>query len=398
MILTTIYSMRSLFVSMAFLFMGNAILVSSAAVLLNKMGASDLQIGIVVTGYYLGGMISTITSHKVVSHVGHIRSFAIFSSLLAFCGLMHIIFTNIWLWVVFRFILGYSYYSLLMIIESWLNTRAKNAIRSRILSVYEGVFYLAYGVGVLILGFGFDYVKTFAISLAFLTFCVIPISLIRVKEPSLPKKMKINFPNVFSTSYLAFFTAIVAGMLVNAYNSMSGVYMLKLGFSEKEFSYFLTLALFGGFVGQSFIGVFSDKFGRKIAIVSTSLIAFITSLIMIYTKNLFMLYILSFFIGMSVFCFYALALARANDQADKSQIVEVARTILFAYSLGSVISPMVIGKFMEYFGASGFMIFFAVSVGALLVFAMFRPIIPAYKRKSFEKQPGTMVNIQDDKF
>lgn len=383
---------------MAFLFMGNAILVASAALILTKMGASDLQIGIIATSYYLGGVVSTMTSHRIVSNVGHIRSFAIFSSLLALSGLMHMAILDAYAWILFRFVLGYSYYSILMIIESWLNTRTKNHIRSRVLSVYEGVFYLSFGVGVLILGFGLDTTKTFVISLGFLMFCVIPISLLRVKEPSLPQKMKISIPNVFSTSKLAFITAFIAGMLINSYSSMSGVYILKLGYTEKEFSYFLTSALLGGFVGQSFIGIMSDKYGRKIAIVFTSLVSLLFSSLMMFFTEIYMLYVFSFFLGMNVFCLYILALARANDQAQRDQIVEVARTILFGYSIGSVVAPILLGQVMAHFGARGFSLFYVCALCVLLVFASFRRIIPANKRKKLVNVPKTIVNIEQESF
>lgn len=396
MILSVVYSMRSLFFSMVFLFMGNAILVASAGLLLNNMGASNTQVGLVAASYYLGGLISTITSHRIVSHVGHIRSFAIFSSLLAAFGLMHVLFESINAWIIFRFVLGYSYHALLMIIESWLNTRATNDIRSRVLGIYAAVYYLSFGLGVLILGLSLNSIKTLAIAHIFLIFCVIPISLIRVKEPSLPAKMKISLPNVFATSRLGFMTSIIAGMIVNSYSAMSGIYMIKLGYTGEEFSRFLALALFGGFIGQNFVGAFSDKYGRKIAILTTSSIGFALAFLMFIFTNLYVHYVLSFFFGMNVFCLYALALARASDQAKEGQIVEVGRTILFGFSLGSVISPVVVGELMEIFGHYGFMGFYASILACLALFASTRQIIPQEQRRSFEKQPVTIVNVKEE--
>ena len=77
----TIKSMFALFVGIAFLFVGNGLIISSAGGELKKMGADELQTGLVIATYFIGAMAGTIFSHRIVSRVGYIRSFGIFASL-----------------------------------------------------------------------------------------------------------------------------------------------------------------------------------------------------------------------------------------------------------------------------------------------------------------------------
>jgi len=73
--------MFALFVGIAFLFVGNGLIISSAGGELKKMGADELQTGLVIATYFIGAMAGTIFSHRIVSRVGYIRSFGIFASL-----------------------------------------------------------------------------------------------------------------------------------------------------------------------------------------------------------------------------------------------------------------------------------------------------------------------------
>ena len=148
----TIKSLTALFVAMAFMFVGNMLVVSSVGVILKQNGTSTLAIGIVNAFFFLGAAFSTISAHRIIVQIGHIRAFGIYISLFAMGTILHNISANLWLWIVLRFALGVAYYGILMILESWINEKAKNAVRSRVISVYEIVSYMSFGVGILLMG------------------------------------------------------------------------------------------------------------------------------------------------------------------------------------------------------------------------------------------------------
>ena len=55
-------------------------------------------------------------------------------------------------------------------------------------------------------------------------------------------------------------------------------------------------------------------------------------------------YSLGFCLGLTIFTLYPLAVARANDVVDENKdILEISRSLLFTYGIGSFLSPLIIG-------------------------------------------------------
>ena len=227
----TIRSMFALFVGMAFLFVGNGLIISSAGVELKKMGAGELETGFVIAVFFVGAMAATIFSHKIVSKVGHIRSFGIFASLFGIAAMFHDLSQNLYFW-------------------------------------------------------------------AFILFSSIPLNLIRIKEPPIPEKKSVSIPRVFALVPLALITSIVAGILTNGFFTMGSVYVLLQGYGAVEVSFFMTIAMAGGFIAHSFIGSVSDKFGRRPAIMVCSAVSLCAAICFLALKpSIYAQYVLSFFFG-----------------------------------------------------------------------------------------------------
>ncbi|ELY0804692.1 MFS transporter [Campylobacter upsaliensis] len=389
-----IKSMTALFFGMGFLFAGNALIISSIGVILKHNGASSFAVGVVSACFFIGAMCGTIFSQKIISRIGHIRSFGLFGAIFGISAMLHSLSENLIFWAFLRFLIGICYYSLLMIIESWLNEKAKNAVRSRILAFYELVFYLSFGVGILIIAFDLSPHNVFIVSAALILFSSLPLNLIRIKEPLLPKASEVSIPKVFDIAPLAIMTSFVAGLLINGFFSMASLFILLQNYDAKVVSYFMFCAIMGGFIAQMFIGVISDKMGRKIAIMLCASIGFVTMLCYaFFTPHLYLQYILAIFLGMGIFCLYALALARANDMLqDKSRAVELGRGVLFCYSLGSLLAPLILGVLMEHYGFRGFVWFYVILLGALILFAINKPNI---LNKKFKKNLGNAVIFND---
>ncbi len=370
----TIKSLTALFVAIAFMFAGNALIVSSVGVILKQRGISEAMIGAIGAVFFLGASCSTLTAHRLIAQVGHIRAFGICSAIFSISIILHSVSENLAFWLVLRFLLGFAYYGLLVIIESWLNEKAQNAVRSRVLSFYEIVFYLSFGGGILLMGLDFPAHTLFILAACLIMFSSLPLNLIRIKEPHAPQKSPIALPKVFSIAPLALVGSFVGGMVMNGFFSMASVFALLQGFSVSEVSYFMFSAMVGGFVAQSLIGVVSDRFGRKIAIMITAFVALCGICGFLFNLNGVWRGVFAFILGAGIFCIYSLSLARANDMVkDKGKSVEVSRTVLFCYSIGSLIAPLVLGILMQHFGVAGFVWFYIINLAFLITFAVNKP-------------------------
>lgn len=287
-----------------------------------------------------------------------------------------------------------------MVIESWLNEKAKNEVRSRVLGFYEVVYYIASGLGVLIIGLNLSKDDLFILSACLIMFSTIPLYLIRIKEPLLPQKEPISLPKIFDIAPLALVTSFIAGMLVNGFFAMASIFMLKQDFGVQAVSYFIASAMCGGFLAQSVIGIVSDRLGRKFAIMLCSGVAFAVMTCFLFFKlPLVLQCALAVPLGGGVFCLYALSLARANDMANESnskykgKSVELGRGILFCYSFGSLFAPVLLGLLMGYFGVNGFCYFYLASLGFCLIFAINKPNVLG-KGKKTPRNPGSTVMMQ----
>ena len=177
----TIKSLTALFVGIPFVFMGNALILGSVGVILKQDGASEAIIGLIGFCFFLGGTLGTTCAHRVIAKIGHIRAFGLFSALFSICIILHILGSNLVFWAFLRVIMGFCYYALLIIIESWLNEKAKNAVRQRVLSFYEVVFCLSFGLGSLLIALNLQSSTLFIIAACLIMFSSIPLNLIRIK-------------------------------------------------------------------------------------------------------------------------------------------------------------------------------------------------------------------------
>lgn len=371
----TIRSMTALFVGIPFVFMGNALIVGSVGVILKQNGTSEAFIGLIGFCFFVGGMLGTICAQQIIAKIGHIRAFGLFSALFSISIILHNLTAQLVFWAFLRLIMGFCYYGLLIIIESWLNEKAKNAIRQRVLSFYEVVFCLSFGLGSLLIALNLDSHTLFIIAACLIMFSSIPLNLIRIKEPIIPAKHPISLPNVFSIAPLALITSFIGGMLMNGFFSMASVFILLQGYDAKGVSYFIAFGILGGFIAQSLIGIVSDRLGRKFSIILCACLALvITLLFALFEFSLATQLVLVVFLGMGIFCLYALSLARANDMLeDKSKRVELGRAVLFSYSIGSIISPLILGVLMQAFSYKSFAWFYALNLAFLILFALNKP-------------------------
>ena len=146
-----IFPISSLFFAIAFLAIGYGMILTFIGIYLKDLNISNTVIGIINASFFLGAILSSIYSQKFISTVGHIRSFAAFTALMVCTFLLHSLFFNEVLWAILRLISGFCFYTLLIILESWLNEKSEEESRAKILAIYTIIFYLATAIGQLFL-------------------------------------------------------------------------------------------------------------------------------------------------------------------------------------------------------------------------------------------------------
>lgn len=388
-----ITSLNALFIGVSFIFIASGLVVSSAGVLLNDMGTSKTQIGLITSFFFIGAITCTIVSHRLISKVGHMRAYAIFTALFAISALLHDMSNNLIFWAILRFMLGFCYYSIVLIVESWLNEKIPNSIRSRVLGFYEIVFYSTFAIGAVIMSMDLSTTKVFLIGTISIILGSIPLNFLKIKSPKIPKAISISLPRIYNIAPLALATSIIAGLTMNGFFSMASLFIITQGYTPAQAGIFIIIGMCGGFMAHTIFGTISDKFGRKLAIILASSIALFACLGFISVNpDIITQYIIVFFLGFGIFVLYALALARANDiVTDKNAYVEVVRALLFSYLIGSFLSTIIIGFLINQFGSTAFIYYYIVLLAFLIIFAIFQKNVPKEQEVAFTRHSGHSV-------
>lgn len=341
-----ILPISSLFLSITFLAIGYGIMITYIGVYLKQAGASSFSIGLINSAFFLGAIASSIFSQKIISTIGHIRSFASFAALMVIAFLLHSVYLNEFFWGFLRLISGFSFYALLIIVESWLNEKSSNSQRGQILAIYTIIFYLSTALGQLFLTIPKDSeFFVFTVGSVLVLFSLITIAMTKIKEPILKPFEQYSFPKLYSIVPLALTGSFIGGFFVGSFFTMLPLTILHKFDSTTILSIFMSLTLIGGLVSQWPIGKLSDKYGRRKLIAFCGFFTAFVSLLFIIVPELnSYYYILALLLGVTIFAIYPLSLARANDVLDENKdMVEISRALLFAYGAGSFISPIILG-------------------------------------------------------
>ena len=393
---SVIVAISSLFFSIAFLAIGYGMIMTFVGVFLKEQGTSDIVIGLINAAFFLGAIASSIFSQKIISSVGHIRSFVTFASLMVITFLLHSLFLNEFFWGILRFISGFAYYGLLIILESWLNEKSSNEQRGQILAIYTTIFYLATALGQLLLNIDEDFKHMiFSIGAILVLFSVIFIAMTKIKEPIIKPFERYSFPKLYNVVPLAVTGSFIGGFLIGGFFTMIPLYILKIFDSKEILSFFMTLALVGGLLSQWPLGKLSDIYGRRKIIAFTGLLTAISSLLFIVLPpSETMIYILAVLLGISIFCIYPLSLSRANDVIDENKdIVEISRSLLFAYGTGSFLAPIIIGLGFHYFNHQIMFIIFTILGVYLAIYALSKKRIADDDMSVFVNVPLTSSSV-----
>ncbi|TNE94290.1 MAG: MFS transporter, partial [Gammaproteobacteria bacterium] len=133
-------SLSALIASIVLLVSGNAFLMTLLGIRLSIEGVSPDTIGWILVCYSIGFVLGTLSVHRIIGRVGHIRAFAAFAAVSAVAALLYPMAISEVFWSVLRVLSGFSIAGVLVVIESWFSSRATNTNRGALFAVYTLVF------------------------------------------------------------------------------------------------------------------------------------------------------------------------------------------------------------------------------------------------------------------
>jgi len=250
------------------------------AVRADQEGFSATITGLVMSSFYVGFLLGSIMTPKITTRVGHIRVFAALAALASAAILVHAIFVHVPVWIALRFISGFCFAGLYIVAESWLNDRATNESRGKLLSLYMVVSYLGVGAGQLLLNLAdpAEYLL-FILTSVLISIAVVPLLLSAGSPPAFRESVNVSLRELFRLSPLGIVSMFAVGLVTATFFALGPVFGQRIGLDVEHISYFMAAAVVGTIVLQGPVGALSDRFDRRIILTIVTLLAALSAAI-----------------------------------------------------------------------------------------------------------------------
>lgn len=381
-------SFGPLLASAAILFAGGGLHGTLISVRANLEGFSLLAIGVVMAGYYAGFVFGCYTTSEMVRRVGHIRVFAALAAIAAASSLIFAIEQYAPLWFFLRFVLGFAFAGLYMIIESWINERSTNANRGQVLSAYRIVDFAAMTVGqyLMLLADPNSFVL-FSLVAILIALSSVPVALMRIESPEPPADAKLNLRKLWKVSPLAVAGFVAVGLSNSAFWVLSPVFVQGLGYNIAMVANFIGVSIIAGAVAQWPLGYLSDIVDRRVVLLAATLGAVLSGLLLAWGAERAPWVLLAGAAGYGMFgmAIFGISAAHANDHAQPNEFVVVSGGLLLVYGAGSIAGPLLAPLAMMAFGLPALFAYTALIHAGFLLFGLYR----------FIRRPATPIEEQE---
>ncbi len=368
-------AISALLLATAILIAGNGLQLTLISVRAKLEAFPTPLIGMLMSAYFAGFVAGCRINPAFIKSVGHIRTYLALASIASAAALAHALFVNVAAWAIFRAVTGFCFAGLIMVIESWINERATNADRGRILSVYRIVDLVALTVGNALLtvadpkGFELFAVVSILISLA-----LVPVALTRTAAPKPIATARLDIPRLFALSPVAAIGAPLSALANGAFWAVGPVYVLALGYDATMVAVFISAAIIGAAALQWPLGLLSDHIDRRKVMVGASLCgaASAITLSQFGASSQTLLVVFGAAVGAFIIPMFGLCAAHANDHANPDNAVATTGGLLLLHGLGSVVGATLGGVIIAMFGPSALFDYVAVVYAAFAGFCLFR--------------------------
>lgn len=384
-----------LLLGVAILMLGHGLQGTLLGVRANLARFSTATTGVVMSGYYVGLLLGSLSAPGLVARVGHVRVFAALLSLASAAVLLHALLVEPAAWFAMRLLTGYCFAGAFIVAESWLNGAASNATRGRLLSLYMVVQLGSLAVGQFLLnladpsGFALFVLVSVLISVA-----AVPMLLTAAATPPLAAARDIGLRQLYRLSPLGVVGIVGIGMGQGGLYGMGPVYAAEQHLSLPAISTFMAAIVLGGVAFQIPIGRASDRLDRRRVIAAVALLTALAALpaVLLPEQPAPALFAGFFVVGGLTLPLYAVCVAHTNDFLAPEQMVGASGALILAYGLGAAVGPTLAASAMQVLGPRGLPLFLAATHALIGLFALYRmtrrPPVPAEARGPFQPLPN----------
>ncbi len=350
-----------------------ALLTSTLGLRMAEASVSTFAAGIVLSLYYAGYIIASLTSNQIINRVGHIRAFSTYISLFSALVLMHYFSDNPVYWGILRLLEGYCMGSSFMCLESWLNTRANNNNRGLLMSLYMITSYLGASTGQLLLNIPDPQgIVIYIVVSVIFSLALVPISLTALPSPNITVHKSMSLIKLYKISPVGVIGCLCSGIFVGGFYSLGAIYANLIGLDVQMTSLFMFFGVLGGLLIQFPLGRLSDRMDRRFLMMwIAGILFFIAPWVHFFVSDgVWQLCTGALLLGCGTFILYPLSVSHVNDLIEDDDRVNAAGMLILLQSLGMIFGPVAISYFMQHFGAISFVLAYSAVMAGFVLFTL----------------------------
>ncbi len=368
-------SVLPVFLAVFILIAGNGIITTLVPLRATLEGFALSEVGAIGSAYFTGMLAGTWMTPGIVRRAGHIRAFAAYAAVASVATLGLAMLVEPLFWVTMRGILGFCFAGLFAIFESWINTKASNHNRGRMLAAYNVVHFSGSALGQQVLRLADPRSFTlFSAAASLLMLGLVPMAMTKADPPPLPPKGRLEILSMYRATPIGAIGIVIVGWVNATFWSLAPAYVERQGLGPGTVASFMTAVIVGSALGPYPLGRLSDMLDRRIVIASAaaaaSLVAFAVALA--GTGSLPVLYLFAFLLGLTTPVIYPIITAHTIDRMGVDKAVAISSTLLFLYCCGGILGPTVAAALIDRFGDAALFVHNGVVHALLAIFVTWR--------------------------
>ncbi|MCP4980381.1 MAG: MFS transporter [Gammaproteobacteria bacterium] len=359
------------------LMLGDGLQGTLLAVRADLEGFSATLTGLVMSSFYLGFLLGSIMTPRITIKVGHVRVFAAYAALSSTAILVQSLAVTVPLWITMRLISGFCFAGLYIVAESWLNDRANNESRGKLLSLYMVVTYIGVGAGQLLLNLADPLeFQLFILVSILISVAVVPLLLSAGSPPTFHDSVRISLIELFRLTPLGIVSMFAVGLVTATFFALGPVYAQRIGLDIRDTSYFMTAAVLGTVLLQGPIGALSDRYDRRTILTLVMIMTSLSALACIPAEQAStpVLFVAIALFGGLAFPLYSICIAYTNDHLNPNQMIAASGALVLVGGLGAIAGPVLFAMIMDKYGTQSLFWSIAAVHAMTGLFAIFRMI------------------------
>ncbi|MPW35954.1 MFS transporter [Vibrio sp. B1Z05] len=324
----------------------SAYLMTLVPLLLSKYGIDDSNASWLASVFYLGLFVGVTSIKSLITYIGYRLAFI--TCLLLFIATIIVLplAPIVAIWFVARFVAGVAVAGLFVVVESWL-LAGDEANRAKRFALYVCSFTGGVALGQLGIGFvGVQGALPFVVILSLLFISMLVMLLVPTQPPLIQHSVTLSLRKISHLNHSAIIGCTVAGLIQSSIYGLMPIELSNRDISQTDLSLLMALIIVGGMLVQAIIPKLIRVSGRTPLMGMFCILGIFAVGLIILSNRLNVLAISLLLIGMTSFALYPIAINLGCDKLNKNCIVSASQVMLFSYSLGSVVGPLVAGWFM----------------------------------------------------